>query len=355
LTGATGFLGANVLSHLLQHSCATIYCLVRRNNLPGDSLPLQRIVDAFGLFRLETLDTSRIQIVEGDLSLPSFGLSPSEFERLSCSVDCVFHVGAHVNWLLDYRSARAPNVQGTHAVLALASSARPKTLHYCSTISVACGNNEDDALSEAHLRQLLHSACNGYGVSKWIAEEMVWRASAKGLPTVIYRPGMITSHTQTGACNASDFASRLIAGVAVMGHYPESSSKLDTTPVDFVASAFVKIAMSDLQPGVLGRCFHLVNSSPMSVAALCKAAAGSLASPMPYQLWQRAMTERKNPLQPLSAFLPPGSDFSASDFSVFSTANTDRVLAAPPGCHACPPASAEQIAMQAEYLTSASK
>jgi thioester reductase-like protein len=220
---------------------------------------------------------------------------------------------------------------------------------------VACGNNEDDALSEAHLRQLLHSAYNGYGVSKWIAEEMVWRASAQGLPTVIYRPGMVTGHTQTGACNASDFVSRLIAGVAVMGSYPESSSKLDTTPVDFVASAFVNIAMSDLQPGVLGRCFHLVNSSPMSVAALCKAAAGTLASPMPYHLWQRAVTEGKNPLSPLAAFFPPGSDFSASDFSVFSTANTDRVLAAPSGCHACPPASAEHIAVQAEYLTSASK
>jgi fatty acid CoA ligase FadD9 len=355
LTGATGFLGANVLSILLQRSCATIHCLVRRNTLPGDSMPLQRIVDAFVLYRLEPLDTSRIQIVQGDLSLPSFGLSPSVFERLSCSVDCVFHVGAHVNWLLDYRSARAPNVQGTHTVLTLATSGRPKTLHYCSTISVACGNNEDDALSEAHLRQLLQSAYNGYGVSKWIAEEMVWRASAKGLPTVVYRPGMITGHTQTGACNASDFVSRLIAGVAVMGHYPESSSKLDTTPVDFVASAFVRIAMSDLQPGVLGRCFHLVNSSPMSVAALCKAAAGTLASPMPYQLWQRAITERKNPLQPLAAFLPPGSDFSASDFSVFSTANTDRVLATPSGCHACPPASAEHIAIQAEYLLAASK
>ena len=148
-------------------------------------------------------------------------------------------------------------------------------------IFLACGNNEDDALSEAHLRHLLHSAYNGYGVSKWIAEEMVWRASAKGLPTVIYRPGMITGHTQTGACNASDFASRLIAGVAVMGHYPESSSKLDTTPVDFVASAFVKIAMSDLQPGVLGRCFHLVNSSPMSVAALCQATQAALQAPCP--------------------------------------------------------------------------
>jgi hypothetical protein len=48
------------------------------------------------------------------------------------------------------------------------------------------------------------------------------------------------------------------------------------------------------------------------------------------------MIEGKNPLQPLAAFLPPGIDFSASDFSVFSTANTDRVLAAPPGCHAAP-------------------
>ena len=352
VTGATGFLGAHVLSDLLRFSRATMHCLVRQNHLSGDaSTPLQRIVDAFNLYRLDPPDTSRISIVTGDLSLASFGLPPPEFERLAGAVDCVFHVGAHVNWLLDYRSAHAPNVLGTHTVLTLAASGRVKTLHYCSTISVACSAGEDDALSEAHLRQLLDSAHNGYGASKWIAEEMVRRAAAHGLPCVIYRPGMVTGHTRTGACNASDFVSRLLSGIKVAGHYPDSSSKLDTTPVDFVAGAFVRIAMGDSRPDVIGRCFHLVNGSPMSVSALCRAAGGPLVTPLPYRMWQLAVTQGENPLQPLAAFLLPGSDFNASDFSAFSTANTDGVLCAAPGAHACPPACAEHAMLQAEYLS----
>lgn len=106
VTGATGFLGAHVLHDLLRYSRATIHCLVRQ--MPGDvSTPLQRIVDALNLFRLEPVDTTRISIVPGDLSLPLFGLLPPEFDRLAATIDCIFHVGAHVNWLLDYRSARA--------------------------------------------------------------------------------------------------------------------------------------------------------------------------------------------------------------------------------------------------------
>ena len=92
-----------VLQSFASHSRATMHCLVRQNHLSGDaSTPLQRIVDAFNLYRLDPPDTSRISIVTGDLSLASFGLPPPEFERLAGAVDCVFHVGAHVNWLLDY-------------------------------------------------------------------------------------------------------------------------------------------------------------------------------------------------------------------------------------------------------------
>jgi hypothetical protein len=157
LTGATGFLGANVLSHLLQRSCATIHCLIRRNNLSGDSMPLQRIVDAFVLFRLEPLDTSRIQIVQGDLALPLFGLSPSEFERLSCSIDCVFHVCRSSCQLaagLPQR-ARAECPRNTYC-LSTSCFWAPQDVallfnNFCGLLCHSC-SNEDDALSEAHCK-----------------------------------------------------------------------------------------------------------------------------------------------------------------------------------------------------------
>ena len=42
----------------------------------------------------------------------------------------------------------------------------------------------------------------GYTQSKWVAERLVLKARALGLPARVYRPGIITGHSQTGARGA---------------------------------------------------------------------------------------------------------------------------------------------------------
>lgn len=46
-------------------------------------------------------------------------------------------------------------------------------------------------------------ASNPYVLSKWISEQFVARAARQGLPVVITKPGMISGHSSSGACNTS--------------------------------------------------------------------------------------------------------------------------------------------------------
>ena len=89
-----------------------------------------------------------------------------------------------------------------------------------------------------------------------MAEELVQRARARGLPTAIYRPGFIIGHSEIAIANANDYFSRLIMGCIQIGYFPDLATQyLEYVTVDYVASAILRIA-SDM--GNLGRAFHIV-------------------------------------------------------------------------------------------------
>ena len=68
LTGATGFVGAFLLSELLQQTDATIHCLIRAADVGAGMNKLQRHLEAYLLWD-ESL-SNRIIPVIGDLSEP---------------------------------------------------------------------------------------------------------------------------------------------------------------------------------------------------------------------------------------------------------------------------------------------
>lgn len=51
---------------------------------------------------LEDLQTGRMIVLEGDLSLPNLGLRDTEYSTLCSEVDIIIHNGAIVNAVLPY-------------------------------------------------------------------------------------------------------------------------------------------------------------------------------------------------------------------------------------------------------------
>jgi thioester reductase-like protein len=254
LTGVTGFLGVRLLAALLDRDDIRISCLVR----PADGLTvatrLRRMLTTYGLW---PACRDRIDVVEGDLRMPRFGLSLDEFAALSRRIGTIYHCGAAVNWSQPYEVLRETNVVGTIEVLRLACEGQAKTVHFVSTIGVCMAApgpavvSEDDDLSDQ-----IEGLHFGYVQSKWVAEELLRTAAARGLPVSIYRPSLIAGHTESGRSDTAGFLSRFLKGCVQMRSAPDLDWLLDCCPVDFVARCITELSTRH-DAGI--RTYHLTN------------------------------------------------------------------------------------------------
>lgn len=257
LTGATGFLGAFLLDEILRRADAEVHCLVRRRS--GSSLlaPIRENMEGYGLW--EDRYAGRVVPVAGDLGEPLLGLDAEVFEELSESVDLVFHAAAAVNLVYPYSALKSVNAGGTREVLRLCCEGRPNPLHHVSTNGIFPPDT-GSCLEDANLDPLLDGLDEGYGISKWVAEKLVWEASDLGLPVCVYRPGNISGHSGSGASNPKDFLTAMLSESARIGAAPEIPAwRLEMTPVDFVAAAIRHISE---RPDSFGKAYHLANPEP---------------------------------------------------------------------------------------------
>jgi thioester reductase-like protein len=260
LTGATGFIGAFLLSDLLKMTSAHVHCLVRAKNSAEGNRRIRQNLDSYGLWNEEY--KSRIVVHPGDLARPQMGLPPDDHDRLAKLVDVIYHNGALVNFIYSYEVHRSANVAGTKEVLKLASQHRLKAVHFVSTLSVLHtgtqenGNvyYEDVALDQVGVPM------GGYAQSKWVAEKLMLEAGRRGFPVTIFRPGPVAGDSVRGTWNTADMMTNLARASIVIGAVPMLDVVVDIVPVDYVSSAIVALSLKD---NSLGSVFHLSNPQPM--------------------------------------------------------------------------------------------
>ncbi|MBW4636654.1 MAG: amino acid adenylation domain-containing protein [Gloeocapsa sp. UFS-A4-WI-NPMV-4B04] len=328
LTGATGFLGAFLLSELLQQTTADIYCLVRSLNIESAKNKLQSSLESYLVWQ-ESF-SHRIIPVVGDLSQPLLGLSQEQFHFLASKIEAIYHNGAWVHHTSSYSTLKAANVLGTQEILRLASQIKLKPVHFISTTSVFSSSNS----AEGKLREqdsLEHSPidANGYVQSKWVAEKLITIAGDRGLPVSIYRPGRISGHSQTGVFNQNDFLYRLIIGCIQLGAAPAGNTNFDLVPVDYVSQAIIHLSK---QQESLGKAFHLVNPRPLNANVLIDAIR-SLGYPIErisYEQWRTELLNiaRNFPEHPLYPLVP---FFAASDSQQSNTSASRKRQASEAG------------------------
>jgi amino acid adenylation domain-containing protein/thioester reductase-like protein len=290
LTGATGFLGAYLLDELLRKTSAQIYCLTRETSLETAQEKIQANLKRYQL--ASTQFCARIKPVLGNLAEPLLGLQPQMFQELAATLDVIYHNGAFVNLIYPYSALRAANVIGTQTILKLASQIKTKPVHFISTLDVFqspvyAGRDkvlETDPLQDG---QGLES---GYAQSKWVAEKLILAAQERGIPTRIYRPGMIIGHSQTGITNTNDLVSRLIKGLIQMGSAPNLNLTMNLTPVDYISQAIVHLSLQP-QSQSQAQIFHLVNPHTISLGQLVRylQMAGYPVVTLPYKAWQQQL------------------------------------------------------------------
>ncbi|KIW08555.1 hypothetical protein, variant [Verruconis gallopava] len=296
LTGATGFLGAFLLSDLIDRTTAHIICLVRFNN-PEDYdrsngiARIRRNLLDMGLWRDKIME--RVELLPGNLSRRRFGLSADAWFDLADRVDVIIHAAATVNLVYPYAALRAANVGGTREIIRLACRAKA-TLQYISTNGVLPGSEEgwpEDTLLDVKFVPTLIP--DGYGQTKWVAEKLVYEAGKRGLPVKIHRPGTISGHSEWGSANAWDLLTAIIVESLQIGYAPDIEGwRAEMTPVDFVSKAIIGLS-NDMNTKM--KIFHLADSNPVPTATLFEylEELGYPTKKIPWDEWVKTWTEKR--------------------------------------------------------------
>ena len=229
LTGSTGFLGNYILRLLVEDpGVDKIHCIAIRNS---DKLA-------------EFVDSEKVVLHNGDLSLPRCGLSEAEAISIFNSADAIIHNGADVSFLKTYSSLRAPNLSSTKELGKLALP-RQIPFHFISTATVGKVVKTDSLAPESLANSLPDpSFADGYAASKWASEVFLEKANRRfGLPTFIHRPSSITGD-QAGE---TDIVSNVLKFSSTIKALPDSSRWSGYVDLISLENAATRIVRSVLQ------------------------------------------------------------------------------------------------------------
>jgi hybrid polyketide synthase/nonribosomal peptide synthetase ACE1 len=180
LTGATGFLGTQLLCKLLADDrIQAVYCIAVRQP--------RRLT--------RTYNTSKLKVYEGDLTLQGFGLSNQDSTMIFSAADAIIHNGADVSHLKVYPTLKQANTNSTLQLIELcAARGRKIPIHFISSAGVALWSGLEvfDERSAAEWEPPTNGF-DGYTASKWVSERLLEQAcDLYGLPVIIHRPSNIS-------------------------------------------------------------------------------------------------------------------------------------------------------------------
>jgi len=280
LTGATGFLGMELLARFLEHTDRRVYALVRAaDDRQAQARIQQTLLDVFGPVHPHT---DRVVALRGDITQVGMGMAGG-VDGLAERVTEIVHCAAAVSFELPLEQARVINVEGTRRVLEFAERCHARgtlrRMSYISTAYVAGEHtgcfSEDDLDHRNRFR-------NSYEQSKFEAECLVYR-SRRNLPITVFRPSIIVGERESGwtsAFNVLYWPLRAFARGTYVALPGRHESPVDVVPVDYVADAV--FALSRMRQAE-GATFHLTASlQASSVGELLELATGFFRRRVPW-------------------------------------------------------------------------
>jgi NAD(P)-dependent dehydrogenase (short-subunit alcohol dehydrogenase family) len=266
VTGATGFIGRNLVPELLDHREGDIFVLVRKGSLPR----MEKLIRRWG--------TNRVIPVTGDLTKANLGVAKKWITEHKGKIDHFFHLAAIYDMTADDETNETMNVGGTRSAVQLAEALEVGCFHQVSSVAAAGeyrGTFDETMFDEGqHLPSPYHR-------TKFESEKIVREEAS--VPWRVYRPAVVVGDSQTGAMDKIDgpyyffpamklLRDRLPAWLPLVG---VDLGDTNVVPVDYVAKAMDHLAHL---PDRDGEAFHLVNPEPQPVAEMINtfcAAAGA--------------------------------------------------------------------------------
>nr|A0JJU1.1 RecName: Full=Tenellin synthetase; Short=TENS; AltName: Full=Hybrid PKS-NRPS synthetase tenS; AltName: Full=Tenellin-type 2-pyridones biosynthesis cluster protein S [Beauveria bassiana]CAL69597.1 nonribosomal peptide synthase [Beauveria bassiana] len=172
LTGATGFLGGQLLERLVQSPrVSTVHCVA----VPVDE---QSLLEPF-LQQQADGTRRKVRCYIGNLAAPALGLTAADQTALSQTADVIVHAGSMGHCLNTYATLAAPNFASTRHLCSLALSRSPPIpLAFASSNRVALltGSTAPPPASAAAFPP--PPGAQGFTASKWASEAFLEKLAA---------------------------------------------------------------------------------------------------------------------------------------------------------------------------------
>ncbi len=238
VTGATGLIGKYLVSHLLLKTKLNIYCLIRNS----DKRDLYDVIKSISMVTQSEF-LSRIKIIPGDLKKPKLGISYKNYDLLSRKVSCIYHLGAEVNHIYSYNQLRLANVISTRSIIELALNYQKKKIIYVSSLSAA-PSIPKNIISENfyHDWNDIKKIPDGYSMTKWASEYLLYDAANQGCEVKIIRPGWVLGYKSDFISLRNNHLLSLIKSCMTFHVAPDWDENLHYLPVEFLAQVIYLIA-----------------------------------------------------------------------------------------------------------------
>jgi thioester reductase-like protein len=262
ITGATGFVGMELLARYLERGPRRVIVLLRASSDRGARDRVDAVLTNLFGARAEQY-SARVDAFAGELTSPHLGLTRARFADLAERVSTIIHSAASVSFDLPLKEAREINLEGTARMLEFAELARTRgglqRYGHISTAYVA--GTHDGRFAECDL-DVGQEFRNSYEQSKFESEQLV--RAHDGLPFTIMRPSIVVGDRRSGWTSAFNvlywplraFARGLFTAVPAI-----PSAPVDVVSIDYVADAIHELCES---AGGIGETYHLTAGADAS-------------------------------------------------------------------------------------------
>ena len=137
LIGVTGFIGKVWLANTLMDlpDIGQIYLLIRRQKSNPAQSRFEKLIEESPVFdplyaryghKLLQFINERVQVIEGDVSQPNFGVEPDVADELRGKLDLIINSSGLTDFNPDLREAVSSNVDAVMNVLQFVRESRPR-------------------------------------------------------------------------------------------------------------------------------------------------------------------------------------------------------------------------------------
>ncbi len=325
ISGATGFLGWDLVKNLVKDGDSRLYLLVRGSSEENARDRVKKLIGkSYGTNGIKEV-SERLEVIKGDVTEKSLGISSKKIKELQKKIDTIYHCAALCEFEIPLGRIRKINVTGTQNMLEFAMKCRQdgsfNSFHHVSTVAIMGKSGGVFYENELDKNQRFN---NTYEQSKFEAEKLVNRYREKGLSVSVYRPSIITGDSTTG--EVSNFQMLYqplhIISLEIFNKIPANKEMdYNLVPVDYVARAISLISsVSDNNKN-----YHLTNPNTITLDFLLDVASSYFGFKKP-----KIMISKEFNFKTLKGFrrkvLNPYLPYLNHEKVVFDTRNFDKAI-----------------------------